>query len=94
MEDSDSHAQKVLIHSLAMDDPDLMALMESPDALTHVSHQDSNLHVDKHDRATASPFELLMDDSVGHSTRVVMHSVSTLPDNEISSYGPIVPETM
>ena len=58
MEDSDSHAQKVLIHSLAMDDNELFKLLETPDEIMHSSHQDPNLRITKHDRATSSPFGL------------------------------------
>jgi hypothetical protein len=93
MEDSDSHAQKVLIHSLAMDDPALMSMVNTPDEVEHVSHQDPNLTVQKHDRKSSTEFELLVDDSVGHAQRVLVHSLSTLPvgDDKVQ-YGPLVPE--
>jgi hypothetical protein len=93
MEDSDSHAQKVLIHSLAMDDNELFKLLETPDEIMHSSHQDPNLRITKHDRATSSPFELLLDDSVGHTQRVLIHSLTTVSvEKGDDKYGPVDPE--
>ena len=83
MEDSDSHAQKVLIHSIASDDTALMAALETPDPLEHVSHQDPNLGTPRRDPTTATDNEVLIDESAGHGQKVLIHVIGSMPeDNE------------
>ena len=82
MEDSDSHAQKVLIHSIASDDPELMTTLETPDPEQHGSAKDPNLGTPRRDPATATDSEVLIDESVGHGQKVLIHAISNKPENE------------
>ena len=87
MENSESFAQKALIHSIASEDPNFLSQLEHPEGTREINQADSNLGTPRADPNTATDAKQLIDASNGIATKSLIHGVDSKPEGEPNDDG-------